>query len=195
MTLRKRITALLVALCMAATLGLAGCGNNSGGGSAVGGNAGTSGGGNAGTSGSGSTTSAQMISGEFTGQVGVLYGTQWFDFTVNSKKIGTEYAGYDAGEGNELLIANITITNTSGSPQPFGTFDWFVDDTESDYYYYPLDPHTDNMMPEQIMLDDGDTITYDVVIEFPADLPNPFVVYVEMSVQETRGATFMLYIR
>ena len=170
-TMKRRMVALLIAFSMAATLGLVGCGGG-------------------GTGGSDSNEPrAQMISGLFTGQVGVKYGTEWFEFTINTMTTGSEFAGHTAAEGFELVIANVTITNTSGATQPFGTFDWFIDDDLLMDYLFPLSPLTDSMMPDFFELANKETATYDLVIEIPINLPSPYLIYVELSEYEDEGAT------
>ena len=131
--------------------------------------------------GSGADIIDQILSGDVMGQVGVKYSTKWFDFTVNSLTTAQSYGSITAGNGNTLVIANLTITNTFGSTQPFGTFDWFVDDDTLAQYIFPLDPVSANMMPLNFDIKDAETVNYDVVIEIPANLPNPVFMYMEIS--------------
>jgi len=174
-TIGKRLVILLVAVSMAATLGLAGCSSN-GGGNDI------------------SNAVAQLLEGDVTGQIGKEYKTQWFTFTINSMSTNSSFAGYTAASGNKLVIANITLTNIFGSSQPFGTYDWFVlgDNTDE---IYPLSPLNDKMMPESFSLNDKETVTYDVVIEFPEDLKNPYFMYTEIDEKGTAGTTFKIPIK
>jgi hypothetical protein len=137
----------------------------------------------------------EVISGEFTGSVGKGYETRWFQFTVDSMTTASSYEGYTADAGYILVIAHVTETNIFGSTQPFGTFDWFVDDSTLTDYIYPLDPFTDDMMPDSFDLRDGETASYDVVIEYPADLANPYFMYIEADEEDNRYATFKIPIR
>ena len=123
----------------------------------------------------------EELSGDVTGQVGTTYATRWFDFTFNAMYTTQTYESITAASGNTLVVANITITNTFGSPQPFGTFDWFVDSASLPTYLDPLDPVSANMMPLNFTVDDGETVTYDVVVEMPANLNNAFFMYIEVS--------------
>ncbi len=161
----------LLALCMAMTLGLGGCGVGD--------------------------QVAQLISGNVTGEVAKEYQTKWFTFTVESMSIGDTYEGYTAGAGNTLLIAHITETNTSGQSQPFGTFDWYVtpDSTTPEDFIYPLDPLNDNMMPLEVYLQDGETLSCDVVIEYPADLSNPHLMYIEVDEHGDTYTTFKIPVK
>lgn len=46
------------------------------------------------------------------GRTGETMETYFFDFTVNSAYLTGEYAGYTPGEGNQLLVADVTVKNT-----------------------------------------------------------------------------------
>lgn len=173
---KKKTLVLVVSLCMAASLLLVGCGQVK----QVADDVSTA----------VTDTITQTIEGNVTGKVGTEYATKWFTFTVESMTVDTTYDDYTAGAGNTLLIARITETNTSGDEQPFGTFDWFVDDTSLSDYIYPLDPFKSSMMPSEFDLADGETVTYDVVIEYPNNLSSPFLVYIE---QDETGSTFTTF--
>ena len=138
-----------------------------------------------------------LTQGDNTGQVGKEYATKWFTFTVESMSTTSSIPEHSAAAGNILLVARISITNTSGAEQPFGNFDWFVDDDSLLDYIYPVELHdvNDQMMPEKFMLQDGESATYDVVIEFPENLADPSLVYIEADDQGQRYATFMIPIR
>jgi hypothetical protein len=181
----KLLVALMISLCMVATFALAGCN-----------------GGNNGQQDQGQEQQEQQqqqqpqqLSGTVTGNIGVLYATKWFTFTVNSMSTNASFENYNAADGYTLVIANVTITNTFGATQPFGTFDWFVDDESLTRYIYPLDPLGSNMMPTQFDLNDGDTVTYNVVIEYPSDLADPYFMFVEVDEENNLGAAFRLSIK
>jgi len=142
-----------------------------------------------------SNNGGSVLYGDVTGQVGTEYATRWFTFTVNHMDVTPSIAEYAAANGKVLLIANVTITNTFGSTQPFGTFDWFVDDDTLSDYISPLSPFNAellNMMPDHFDLDDGQTVTYDVVVEFPENLPNPYFLYIEINEVGDAFTTFKI---
>ncbi|MCL2528817.1 MAG: hypothetical protein FWE41_00540 [Coriobacteriia bacterium] len=178
--LGKRLAVLLVALSMAATLGLAGC-NGDGSDQSDGGS-------------SMSDMMSQLVEGDVTGQVGKEYATKWFTFTINSMSTGSSFAGFEAASGSQLLITNITITNTYGTPQPFGTFDWFVQG-EGTSQFMPMSPLNNGMMPDSFELGSNETVTYDVVVEFPIDIKSPYFMYVEIDEQGSIYTTFKLPIK
>lgn len=51
-------------------------------------------------------------SGSSEGRTGDTMETYFFDFTVNSAYLTSDYAGYTPAEGNVLLVADITVKNT-----------------------------------------------------------------------------------
>jgi len=139
----------------------------------------------------------QELFGDVTGQVGTTYSTRWFDFTVNSMQISQTYDSITARSGNNLVIVNVTITSTFDTPQPYGTFDWFLDDDTLSNYIWPLDPvsGSNNMMPEKFDLDPGQSVTYDVVIEYPSNLANPFFMYAEINANGDVFTSFKIPVR
>ena len=144
------------------------------------------------------TIPAQQLTGSVIGQVGTTYATRWFDFTINSMHTSNSYESYTAGNGNTLVICNITITNTYSSAQPFGTFDWLLDDDALPNYIFPMDPPSganSMMMPTNYTLNPGDTVTYDVVIEYPANLANPVFMYIEVDSNGQVGTAFMIPVK
>ncbi len=151
---------------------------------------------NNGSTGTDSGDDATEISGDVTGVVGEEYETKWFTFTVDSMETAQSYGDYTAPDGFVLLIAHITETNISGSEQPFGTFDWFVaDGTASGIEYDPLDPFNNEMMPTEFMLDNDETASYDVVVEYPADLATPYLMYLEVDEYGTTYTTFKIPVK
>lgn len=179
-SMKKRVISLLLSLAMVSTLMLSGCGV----GEQV-------------RQATDDAVSAvtNILQGENIGEVGKEYATKWFKFTVESMTTTSSIPDYAATEGNILVVARITETNTSGSSQPFGTFDWFVDDDSLMDYIYPLDPLNDEMMPASFSLADGETATYDVVIEYPNNLANPFLMYIEADDQGETYSTFKIPIK
>lgn len=133
-----------------------------------------------------------LTQGENVGEVGKEYATKWFTFTVETLEKTPSLPDVVASEGNILVVARITETNTSGSTQPFGTFDWFIDDDTLSTPIFPLDPVNEQMMPVSFNLADGESVTYDVVFEIPEDLAHPFLVYIEENDQGETFSTFKI---
>ena len=178
--LKRRIAVVLLCLCAAATLALAGCG------------------------------------GDVTSNVGTEYQTKWFKFTVNSMTTDTSYGSYTAASGNQLLVTNVTITNSLDDQQSFGTWDfWYVSTGVFRFnndlpLYSPMSPLNDNtvqansqmeetgmtilnnqMMPDNFFLSPGDSATYDIVIEFPKDMSSPYFIFTELDENNKIYKSFM----
>lgn len=177
---KRRIAVLFATLCMLSSLAFAACGSDEQAQQTADGSPGAS------------STDVQTITNDTTGEVGVEYATKWFVFTVESLTTAQSYDAHAAADGNSLAIAHVTLTNTSGSSQEFGTYDWLVDDDTLSAYLYPLDPINSEMMPSSFTLSDGETASYDVVIEYPADLSNPFFMYIEADDQGNTYGTFRI---
>ncbi len=181
-TAKKRALALFVSLCMAATLTLGACGGS---GDPVEQAANDIG-----------DAVTQAFQGDVMCEIGKEYSTKWFKFTVESLSTASSFEGYTAADGMTLVIVHVTITNTFGSTQPFGTFDWFITaDSLGEDYIFPMSPLSSGMMPDNFDLADGETVTYDVVIEYPSDLQNPNFTYIELDAQQNAYATFMYPIK
>lgn len=176
-SMKKKVAALAVSLCMVSTFTLTACGTGEQVQQVVD---------------EVVESAAKLIEGDVTGEVGTEYTTKWFTFSVDSMTTGLTYEDYTAADGNKLLIAHITETNISGEKQPFGTFDWFVDDDTLIDYLYPLDPLNDKMMPASFELADGETASYDVVIEYPSTLTQPYLMYIEADETGQTYTTFKI---
>ena len=133
----------------------------------------------------------QGSSGEVICEVGTQYATRWFTFTVNNLYTSSNYESITAASGNMLVIANVTLISTYSTPQPYGTFDWHLDDP-SGVHIKPLNPVSDTMMPLEYTLEPNETRTYDVVIACPTDLTNPFLTYAEITVNGDVYKTFKI---
>lgn len=182
-SVKRKIAALLVAVCMASSLMLTACG---------GGGSDSNDGGNVVDNIADSL--ATLVSGDVTGEVGVEYETKWFNFTIESMEVTSSYGDYTAAEGYSLLVAHINETNISGAEQPFGTFDWYITtDTmsESDYIF-PMSPLNENMMEDSFYLEDGEGVSADIVIEFPSDLTGGYLTYIEIDSEGSTYATFRI---
>ena len=64
--------------------------------------------------------------GQALGEIGDTMHTAFFDFTINSAELVDTFDGYAPPAGYELLVADITIRNDSGTAQPMGVWDFQV---------------------------------------------------------------------
>lgn len=78
-------------------------------------------------------------SGSSEGRTGDTMETYFFDFTVNSAYLTSDYAGRTPGEGNVLLVADITVKNTFEQSIEMYDTDFQVQwDDGDDAYAYPI---------------------------------------------------------
>ena len=137
-------------------------------------------------------TVAQAIKGNIKGEVGKVYGTQWFEFTIESIEEVGSYAGYEPDDGGILVDVVITEKGTFDEPSPMGTFDFYMDSDTFLEYIWPLDPFDGSMMPEEFDLAKDEVVTYHMVFEVPEGLSDLVLMYTEWDEEESEGATFTI---
>jgi hypothetical protein len=176
-SLKQRGVAAVLSLCLASGFMLTGCEQI---GDAVGGAV---------------DAATSAIKGDVRGEVGTTYSTRWFDFSIDSVSIASTYGDYAAEQGNTLAVVRVTEKLTYDSPQPFGTYDWFLDDDAAPEYIYPLDPFNDTMMPLEFTLSPNESVTYDIVFEYPETFTAPILYYIEADTTGDTYATFTVPIK
>ena len=130
-------------------------------------------------------------------EIGRLYSTRWFDFTIHSVDAVDEYAGHIAAPNHQLWEVVITQIGTFFSPVPMGTFDWFMDD---DSFRAPLWSHIgfedhDEMMPERFLLYRNQSETHTMLFEVPTDTINLTLNFWEFEMYGDIGAKFVLHLQ
>lgn len=134
--------------------------------------------------------------------------TMFFDFTVTGAYLAEEYEGYQPAEGNQLLVADITVKNTF--QQSFEMYD--VDfqaqwDDGDDAFAYPIttdmetytevDPVGENQLPGTYSLAVDEERTGELVYEVPSGFTDFSIAYLEQFVddsgEESTGETYFVY--
>lgn len=142
------------------------------------------------------------------GRTGDTMETYFFDFTVNSAYLTSDYAGYTPAEGNVLLVADITVKNTF--QQSFEMYD--VDfqaqwDNGDDAFAYPIttdmetytevDPVGEDQLPGTYSLAVDEERTGELVYEVPSGFTDFSIAYLEQFVddsgEESTGETYFVY--
>ena len=148
--------------------------------------------------------------GQADGGIGDTMHTAFFDFTVNSAELADSFDGYTPAEGYELLVADITIENTSGMAQPMGVWDcqvqWNSLDGEdpSQAFGYPVyegegDDATnytnvsDQQLPTIYELQDDETRQGILLYEVPVDRENFSISFLEYFEDDTSGNVFFVF--
>jgi len=142
---------------------------------------------------SGSANNVAMYSETIDIEIGRVHSTWWFNFTIHSASVVHEYAGHIAARGHQLWLVEITQTGTFFDPIMMGTFDWFMDDDDfrSDIFPHVAFEGHNEMMPENFWLERGQSETFTMLFEVPANTTNLTLNFIEFGELET-GARFSL---
>jgi len=134
------------------------------------------------------------------GFLGDTMHTYFFDYTVNSAYLCDEYEGYTPQDGNEILVADVTIKNTVTSTLPMYDTDFQIqwNDNADDAYGFPItldldDVLNDQMLPGEYELSIGKTINGLLVYEVPAGNKDFSISYLEMFDDDSTGDVFFVY--
>ncbi len=115
------------------------------------------------------------------GDIGRVFSTMFFDYTVVSAESPAEYDGYTASDGNKLLVLRVKVKNDFGSTLPMYDTDFQLEWGEGDEgYAWAVDAFNDKMMPLEWELADKEEVTYDMLFEAPAAQNDFSLVYLEV---------------
>ena len=127
------------------------------------------------------------------GELGDTMSNMFFDFTVNTAEVVSDYDGYTAADGNKLVVCSVTLKNTFGEELPMYDSDFQIQWGEGDEDYAwsvdPLEEDADGMptnaqMPLSWYMADGAEETYDLLFEGPSDQNDYYLVYLEQYTDE-----------
>ncbi|MCL2376380.1 MAG: hypothetical protein FWC76_03175 [Defluviitaleaceae bacterium] len=127
-------------------------------------------------------------------EIGRLYSTQWFNFTIHSADMVSEFGGHTAGHGHQLWVVRITQTGTFREPVPMFIDDWYMDDDSFRAEHLALvafESHPE-MMPEEFWLPRGTSETHTMLFEVPANTTNLTLNFLEVDDANRTGSQFTL---
>ena len=136
------------------------------------------------------------------GRFGDTMHTYFFDYTVNSAYLCDEYEGYEPLEGNEILVADVTVKNTSKTSIEMYDTDFQIqwNDDADDAYDYPITVYledgevlNDQMLPYMYDLSVNQSVNGLLVFEVPAGNKDFSISYLEMFDDDTTGDVFFVY--
>ena len=136
------------------------------------------------------------VDGYAEGQLEDVLRTAFFDFSVNSAYTCQELDAYTAPDGTQLLVAEITVQNTSDYDMPMFDSDFQAQwgGTGDDDYSLPISrPFTDNQAPASYSIPVDESVTYTHVYEVPADATEFSISFQEYFEDETMGDVFFVY--
>ncbi len=124
-------------------------------------------------------------------QVGEKNATMFFNFTVNSVQNVNIYDDYVVDDGSyKLVLAEITLENAHSEDAITIKDSEFVlcfsELEEEKIWCY--DAFTDKMMPTEVNLAQGESVTYDLLFAAPIDKTDGFISYSEAYLMSGAGA-------
>lgn len=138
------------------------------------------------------------------GRVGDTMHTYFFDYTVNSAYICDEFEGYVPADGNELLVAEVTVKNTGRSSIEMYDTDFQIqwNGGGEDAFGYPItfngteegvDVVSDDQLPAVYTLGVNEEETGLLVYEVPAGNQDFSISYLEEFDDESSGDIFFVF--
>lgn len=131
------------------------------------------------------------------GKIGDTMRTYWFDFSVNSAYLCDSFSGYNAADGNNLLVVDITIINTFGEILPMFDGDFLVDwdPDDDDAYAFPVENASSlnsNVLPSKYYLTADGTEKGLLLYEVPDGYTDFAIAYIEISDEEEIMDSFVV---
>jgi len=136
------------------------------------------------------------------GHMGDTMHTCFFDYTVNSAYLCSEYEGYTPQSGNELLVANITVKNTFGESIEMYDSDFQIqwNDDAADAFDVPITAYqdegwtlNDKMLPGTYELSNNQRKSGTLVFEVPAGNNDFSISYLELFDDDSEGDVFFVF--
>lgn len=131
------------------------------------------------------------------GYMGDVMRTVFFDFSVDSAYTCDSLDTYTPADGYQLLVADITIKNTSTYSMPMVDYDFQVqwgDYENDDAYQFPISESIiDNQMPAEYEIPINESVSNTVVFEVPADTRDFSISFLEYFTNDEEGDVFFVY--
>lgn len=135
------------------------------------------------------------------GGMGDTLRTRFFEYTVNSAYVCDRLDGYVPADGNELLVANVTVKNIFGDEIEMYDTDFQAqwNDSSDDAYSWPitcgpdgeyLDTVADGQLEAVYTLAKDEAVTGLLIFEVPAGNSEFSISYLEYFADDTTGDTF-----
>lgn len=135
------------------------------------------------------------------GYLGDTMHSYFFDYTVNDAYLCTEFEGYTPSAGNELLVAELTVLNTSPSSITMYDTDfqaqWGEDDDDEAYAFPITEIVSDQQLTAEYDLGIRKDITGLLVFEVPEGYSDFSISYLELFAGDNdegeTGDSFFVY--
>ncbi len=134
------------------------------------------------------------------GRMNDVMHTVFFDYSVNSAYLCSEYNGYVPADGYTLLVADITVKNTLNQTIEMYDTDFQIqwgDDTNEEAYGYPIttsaDTVSDEQLPSLYELAIDEERSGALVFEVPTGYTDYSISYLEIYSDDSQGDVFFVY--
>lgn len=127
--------------------------------------------------------------------IGDKVSTMWFDFSVDSVEVQSEYEGYAAQEGKKLLVVELSLKSTYTSSTPMFQEDFVAGwDLEDDFEYVePLSAYCEAQFPDEYSLGINESRTGILVYEVPAEQKDFWINFLEYFTDDSYGDSYFVY--
>ena len=143
-------------------------------------------------------SNGKIVGGWLGAQIGDKVTANWYTFTVKKVEEVSNYENYKPQDGKKLIHAQIEINNTSD--KDIYVFDgdfalvWDLD-KEDKNYVYSLDPFTDTMLSNELIINKGETKVIDTVYEIDKNVKKPMAIYYYEQYNGQKGNEYYVYVK
>lgn len=131
----------------------------------------------------------------YSGRVGDHMRNVFFEYTINSVEYPDSYGDITPADGNQLILADVTVRNVFSQTLPMSIYDFQIQwgEGDEDFGYQAEGLTGDNLMPDQYQLLRGASESYKLLYEVPADATEFSISYLEVWDDNTEGDVFFVY--
>lgn len=124
------------------------------------------------------------------GKEGATLSNAFFDWKINGVDTKSSLNGKKAADGKTFLIVNISVTNTEDYAYETGNYEFLcITGPEEGDEIETQDSFYDDMIPDSVELEAGDTLTGDLVFEINETIKAVLIDYEEFWADGSTGNT------
>ena len=122
-----------------------------------------------------------------------IISTSWFDYSINSIEAMSEFEGYTAKTGNQLIVIDINLVNTFDDSVPMFDSDFQLGwgTYSDDEIAFPLAPYSSNQLPEEYNLAINETREGILVYDVPDSISDFVLGFLEVYEDGKEGNLFV----
>ena len=129
------------------------------------------------------------------GYIGEVMHTYWFDFTVEDAYACSDYEGYTASEGKQLVVVTLSLKNTFPQSLPMSQYDFQIQwgGEGDDDYEWPISAVAGEQFPDEYTLAINESRSGVLVYEAPEGVSDFSVSFGEYFEDESEGDVYFIY--